>query len=156
MTESPTQECFNHWRGVNLSTLAIACVTSVMMVSGNLVDHVISDRPLTISAIGSKIATSFLVGPISAPAVWLVLVLVGLPTHFGLMKLGLTRWWQYALAGQIIGICFAILVRYSSKDPLHQTGIEITAFYLFLLLSGLTAGLFWHFGQTKPRGRRGP
>jgi hypothetical protein len=74
-------------------------------------------------------------------AVFFALVL-GLPFHFAFEKLGLRRWWQYALGGLVLALPFW----YSLAQPFSSARWLASGFFdsLNYLGSGTLAGIaFW-------------
>lgn len=86
--------------------------------------------------------------PFLLPAAFTYAMVLGIPFHFVLTRLGWRRAWHYALAGIAIGLVPPLVLRLATSDG-QWHGIALAAAMFGLLAAPVGALAFWGIVRSK-------
>lgn len=92
---------------------------------------------------GVPIRGSLVIASIFALFTYAGTILLGLPAHHLLSKLGLRSWWYYAIAGAILGVPVLLLFLMLNR----HSGVSALSFAIFAAFGAVTAAVFGMISQ---------
>jgi len=149
MTDDQTTAVTRPWRGIALSAITTASIAGFLLMIaflfGFAVDEYIpySEEVLVVAVFGVMFAV------LSAPLIWISLIVIGLPIHYILMRTGFSGLKLYAVAGQVAGFLCASLVQVAVPPNPTGGGTQFLVILLYAGMGGIAAALALHFSQAE-------